>query len=80
MTALNQIEGIVSEHTKIKVLTPENIVDALGAVGWNYTIYTDNSIFLKKVKITLSDSDMTFMRSGLPFFNEGKKIYRQITF
>ena len=80
MTAFNQMQEIVSEYTKIKLLNQLNIVEALGAVGWNYTIYRDNSIYLKKIKIILSDSDIAFMRSGLPFFNEGKKIYRQISF
>lgn len=47
----SKIQDIILSKTNITEVSPENIVIALSAIGWNFKIY-NNSIFLGKKKLS----------------------------
>ena len=72
---LEMFETGLSEYGKTV-----NLVEKLATLGWNFTIYTNNTVYLRKQKIELSEEDIASLRAALPEFNAGKKSYMQVEF
>jgi hypothetical protein len=74
-TILAMFETGLSESGK-----SANLIEKMAVLGWNFTIYSNNTIYLRKQKIELSDEDVASLRAALPEYNSGKKSYMQIEF
>lgn len=68
----SNISNLILAKTNLTEVNSENVILGLSLVGWNFKVY-DGSIFLNKEKIAVSDSDLSFMRSGITAYNTNHK-------
>ena len=77
-----EVEAFILKGTILDEVTLDKYILLLSMSNWNYKVYRDNTIYLKKGKeqltVNISNEEVETLRQGIAAYNVGRSESRQI--